>query len=75
MFWVEKQIVETGNVEERVSVLSRIIEIMCAFEELNNFNGLAEFYGALVSSPVHRLKNTWEVQDPFFKFPFSLRLF
>ncbi|VDP30304.1 unnamed protein product [Soboliphyme baturini] len=51
------------NIGERVAVMNRIVEIMCVFEELNNFTGLFEIYGVLESSPVHRLYYTWERLD------------
>uniref|UniRef100_A0A914C1M6 Son of sevenless n=1 Tax=Acrobeloides nanus TaxID=290746 RepID=A0A914C1M6_9BILA len=57
-FWVARSIVETESLDERIEMLSRVLEIMTVFEELNNFSGLMAFCSALGLQPVYRLNES-----------------
>lgn len=61
--WLRLSIVETASFEERVEMLSRVLEIMAVFEELNNFMGIVAFISALNSSSVFRLKESKSVNQ------------
>ncbi|KAF2354409.1 Ras guanine-nucleotide exchange factors catalytic domain [Trinorchestia longiramus] len=56
--WLMRCIIDCENFEERVAAMSRVVEIMIMFYDLNNFSGLFEMSSALESASVHRLELT-----------------
>lgn len=56
--WITKEIVYTENLDERVALVSRLIDIMEVLKDLNNFAGMFVVNAAFESSAVYRLKNT-----------------
>eukprot|EP01091_Cochliopodium_minus_P009358 TRINITY_DN2293_c0_g1_i1.p1 TRINITY_DN2293_c0_g1~~TRINITY_DN2293_c0_g1_i1.p1 ORF type:complete len:664 (-),score=214.51 TRINITY_DN2293_c0_g1_i1:76-2067(-) len=60
-FWLATEIVQTPNLEKRVEIVTRMIQLGEYSLSLNNYNGLMEIYCALSMSPISRLKDTWSL--------------
>jgi hypothetical protein len=57
--WVGTVVCTTTNMEERVQVVEKFIEIADALWNINNLNGVFTICSGLSLAPVFRLKKTW----------------
>ncbi len=51
------------SLEDRVIVLQRVLDLYLCFESLSNLQGMQEAKAAILSSPVHRLSDTFDVSS------------
>ena len=56
--YFQKSILDTKNLEERQAIMNRILEIMVAFQDINNFNGMFAITAVMESASIHRLQKT-----------------
>lgn len=59
--WVVLRILHETDIKKRVIVIKHIIAIANYCKELHNYNTTMEILAGLTSSPIHRLKKTWEI--------------
>ncbi|KAF3928893.1 hypothetical protein AA313_de0200273 [Arthrobotrys entomopaga] len=58
--WVAEMILNQPEVKKRVVVIKHFISVAEKCRFLNNFSTLTAIISALSTSPIHRLKRTWE---------------
>jgi len=57
--WVGTEIVQREDVEKRVQVMEKMIELANHCKELNNFNATFSVVSGLNLASIYRLRNTW----------------
>ncbi|CAJ0917345.1 1483_t:CDS:2 [Entrophospora sp. SA101] len=60
IIWVQKMILSQSEVRKRCSIIKHFIYIADKCKQLNNFNTLMSIVSGLNSSPIYRLRRTWE---------------
>ncbi|EKE38185.1 hypothetical protein ENUP19_0047G0114 [Entamoeba nuttalli] len=65
--WVISTIVDESNIKQRATIIKKFISIGEEMLRLNNYNGVFEMFSGLNSTPVGRLKLTWEEVGNFSK--------
>lgn len=58
--WVSREILQEDDVKERSKTIRYFIDVASICKELLNYNAVMAITGALSSSPISRLNNTWE---------------
>ncbi|VDN16124.1 unnamed protein product [Dibothriocephalus latus] len=59
--WLVLNIMSHESMEDRVIVLQRVADLLLLFDALNNFQGIQEARAAVLSAPVYRLRDTFDV--------------
>ena len=81
--WVATKILESEDIRVRYSILKYFVTVAKCCYDMNNFNTSNAILAAMESSPVHRLKKTWEAFNSdkknkaiaYYGFSFSFFLF
>jgi len=61
--WVTTEVVSQIALRPRTQMLQKLISLGKVLLDLGNFNGVMSVLAGLNSSPVRRLKKTWEALD------------
>ncbi|KNC52088.1 uncharacterized protein AMSG_00916 [Thecamonas trahens ATCC 50062] len=62
--YVAVTILREAELEARVAVVTRFIQIASELRKINNFNGVMEILAGLQLTPIFRLKRTWAGVSP-----------
>jgi hypothetical protein len=58
--WVRSEITRRTEIRERALTMQRLIDLADKCRQLNNLNSLAQIVSGLNSSPIHRMRRTWD---------------
>ena len=58
--WVTKEILTQENIKQRCAIIQRMLDICKICLKLNNYVTVFQITSALISTPVQRLRKTWD---------------
>eukprot|EP01127_Copromyxa_protea_P004129 TRINITY_DN1397_c0_g1_i5.p1 TRINITY_DN1397_c0_g1~~TRINITY_DN1397_c0_g1_i5.p1 ORF type:complete len:716 (-),score=97.90 TRINITY_DN1397_c0_g1_i5:945-3092(-) len=59
--WLKTEVLRFSSREARASLITKYIQLLSALEQRKNYNTLYQVLSCLHSSPISKLKNTWEL--------------
>jgi hypothetical protein len=62
--WVTKEILTQENIKRRCALIQRMLDICKICLKLNNYVTVFQITSALISTPVQRLRKTWDLLPP-----------
>jgi hypothetical protein len=62
--WVTKEILTPDNIKQRCAIIQRMLDICKICLKLNNYVTVFQITSALISTPVQRLRKTWDLLPP-----------
>jgi len=75
LLWIAFQICEPTSSKKRVEVVQYFLRVSIRCWELQNYNGVFTILRAFLSSPVRRLKKTWDSLPPHLQEAFHVLIF
>jgi hypothetical protein len=67
--WVTKEILTQENIKRRCALIQRMLDICKICLKLNNYVTVFQITSALISTPVQRLRKTWDLLPPSVRKP------
>ena len=62
--WVTREILSLDSLKQRCTVIQKMLDICKTCLKLNNYVTLFQITSALISTPVQRLRKTWDLLPP-----------